>query len=174
MTLASDKRLVQYALMPPKPLRADPASRAAASEARLRALAGLPLFQGLNDSELNEVAAWSTSRTLAPGRCAYRRGEDPQGLYVVLTGELEVVRPDGDTEERVVGQVGPGDIFGEAALLDDRPHRAEVRAVRESEVAFLSKELLDRFFEEHPSRRLRLRTLAVTRRLAKVSDAFSR
>lgn len=160
--------------MPPKPLRTDPAARAEASAARRRALAELPLFQGLKDEELTEVATWSTTRTLAPGRCAYRRGEEAQGLYVVLEGELEVVRPDGETGERILGQVGPGDIFGEAALLDDRPHRAEVRAVRESDVAVLPKELLDTFFEQHPSRRLRLRTLAVTRRLAKVSGAFSR
>lgn len=159
--------------MPPTPLRTDPATRAAASDARRRALADLPLFQGLKDSELEEVATWSTTRTLAPGRCAYRRGEEAQGLYVVLDGELEVVRPDGDTEERVLGQLGPGEVFGEAALLDDRPHRAEVRAVQESRVAFLPKDLLDSFFEQHPSRRLRLRTLAVTRRLAKVSGAFS-
>lgn len=155
------------------PLLSTPEARAADAVHRRRALAELPLFQGLSDAELEEVAAWSTTRSLASGRCVYRRGEPSQGLYLVLDGELEVVRLEDDSHERALATLGRGEVFGEAAFLDDRPHGAEVRAVETARVVVLPRELLQSFFDQHPSRRLRLRTLAVTRRLAKVSNAFA-
>ena len=155
------------------PLLSTPETRAADADDRRRALAELPLFQGLHESEMSEVATWSITRSLAPGRCVYRRGETAQGLYLLLDGELEVVRLEDDTRERTLASIGPGEVFGEAAFLDDRPHSAEVRAVGPSRVVMLPREMLESFFDQHPSRRLRLRTLAVTRRLAKVSGAFA-
>ena len=136
------------------------------------ALAALPLFEGLDAAELNEVAAAARSRTLAPGRCAYRRGEEAEGLYLVLAGRLEVVRIDDAGGERRLGELSPGDVFGEGALLEARSHTAEVRAAEPSEVLAVPRAALDRVFARHPARRLRLRTLSVTRRLAKVSAAL--
>jgi CRP-like cAMP-binding protein len=141
--------------------------------ARQRALAELPLFQGLQESELRQIASGVRNRSIAPGRCAYRRGEEAAALYLVLSGRLRAVKIEPSGEEVEGAEVTAGDVFGEGALLDHRAHSSEVRAVEASEVLVLPSALLDDFFEHHPSRRLRLRTLAVTRRLAKVSAAFT-
>lgn len=167
MTLGQDPT------MPANHVVSTPVDRAQNALARRRALADLPLFEGLTEAEMDEVAAWSTTRTVTPGRCVYREGEEAQGLYLVLSGELEVVHREDATRESTLPRVGPGDLLGETALLDGRPHSAEVRAITEARVAKLPQALLESFFEQHPSRRLRLRALAVTRRLAKVTNAFS-
>lgn len=158
--------------MPAHPILKSAEARAADASRRHLALAELPLFQGLDDAELTEVVTWSTTRHVATGRCVHRRGEAVQALYLVLEGELESLAESADGREARTGVLLPGDVFGEAALLEDRPHRHEVRALTASTVVALPAELLQSFFAEHPSRRLRLRTLAVTRRLAKVSGAF--
>lgn len=139
-------------------------------------LADLALFQGLPDAEMAEMAAGVRRSELAVGRCAYRAGEAAEALYLVVEGRLEIfkqeVDEDGNVEERRVGAVGPGDLFGEAAILADRAHSSEVRAIEPSRLLIIPRRTLDAFFQRHPSRRLRLRTLSVTRRLASVSAAF--
>ena len=143
-----------------------------APQDHVRALAALPVFSDLDEAERSEIAAASRSRAVAAGRCTYRRGEEAEALYVVLAGRMEVVKMDAAGGERRLGELGPGDLFGEAGLLEDRPHTSEVRAAEPSEVLLVPRPVLDRLFERHPARRLRLRTLSVTRRLAKVSAAF--
>lgn len=145
---------------------ADPATRQ-------RALGELPLFQGLRDAELRQIADAVGARSVAAGRCVYRAGEDAAALYVVLSGRLRVVKLDSSGAEVEGPEIAAGDVFGEGALLDHRTHSSEVRALEAAEVLVLPRALLDEFFEQHPSRRLRLRTLAVTRRLAKVTAAFT-
>jgi CRP-like cAMP-binding protein len=143
-----------------------------ATEDAKTALAALPLFADLDDRELEDVAAASRGRAIAAGRCAYRRGEEAEALYLLLAGRMEVVRVDGAGSEVRLGTLGPGDLFGDAALLEDRAHTSEVRAAEPSEVLMVPRRVLDALFERHPARRLRLRTLSVTRRLARVSAAF--
>lgn len=140
-------------------------------------LAEQALFQGLSPAELAELGAAVHSREILPGRCIYRAGEASDGLYLVVAGTLEVVKREeseegGMVEERVLGRLGPGDLFGEGALLGSRQHTAEVRALEPTRFLVIPRPVLDDFFERHPSRRLRLRTLSVTRRLANVSAAF--
>lgn len=129
-------------------------------------LARLDLFQGLPAAELDALAAAARQRQVAAGRLVYRRGEEYQGLYVVVSGAVETVVEGGSA------QLGPGALFGEAALLADGPHVADVRAVEDAALLFLPRRPLDDLFATHPARRLRLRTLSVTRRLSNVSAAF--
>lgn len=139
-------------------------------------LAEQVLFRGLPEAEMAQL--WDTvrHREVAPGRCVYRAGESAEALYLVVEGSLEVVKREtgesGLADEQVIGWVTVGDLFGETALLAGRRHTSEVRATEPSVLVEVPRRTLDALFERHPSRRLRLRTLSVTRRLASVSAAF--
>lgn len=131
-------------------------------------LAELDLLSDLPEAELDALAAATRSRRVAPGRLVVRRGEELQALYVVVTGEVEVAL---DSERRA--RIGPGALFGETALLADTPHAADVKALEETTLLELPRQVLSELFARHPARRLRLRTLSVTRRLSNVSAAFA-
>jgi RsiW-degrading membrane proteinase PrsW (M82 family) len=77
---------------------------------------------------------------VAAGETLVRQGEPGDTFYLVVSGRMDVSRaPAGDGEEVHVVTLGPGDCFGEAALLSDQPRRATVRALGDGEVLQLAR-----------------------------------
>jgi len=70
------------------------------------------------------------TKAFAPGEVVFAEGDKGDFMYVVRSGELEIVR-DGIVAETL----GPGGIFGEMALIDGSPRSATVRAKTDCEVA---------------------------------------
>jgi CRP/FNR family cyclic AMP-dependent transcriptional regulator len=90
------------------------------------------LFEGLSDAELKQVAAICTLKELHAGDTLIHQGEQGDQLYIVTEGFVEVVLSDAQQKEkRVVVNLGPGQIIGEIALLDQGPRSASVRATAE-------------------------------------------
>jgi NADH dehydrogenase len=80
-----------------------------------------------------------------PGDYVFRQGEPALNFYSVEKGTLDVVRTnDGDGREQLVAVIGPGDFFGEMALLEGRPRSASVRARTEVEVTTLGAQVFSR------------------------------
>jgi CRP-like cAMP-binding protein len=89
---------------------------------------------------------------VAPGTDVIREGDPGLGLYVVLSGELEVVRGD-EPFEATLATLRAGDVFGEIALVRGTPAMATVRATRPSTVLFLAREYFDRLIAALPAMR---------------------
>ena len=77
--------------------------------------------------------------TVAPGTRFIEEGAPGEALYVVLSGEVEVIKDD-DGRDIVLAARGPGEVLGEMSLLEQRPRTASVRAVRDSEVLEIGAE----------------------------------
>lgn len=87
------------------------------------------LFGGLDDELLAHLAETLPVLAIAKGEELYRQGERGHELYVTLEGELEAVMSSRRGHETRVALFGPGDWFGEMALIDVMPRPATVRAV---------------------------------------------
>jgi CRP-like cAMP-binding protein len=96
-----------------------------ASEAT-KLLQQVPLFSGLDPRELETVARTVHERTFAPGESVAREGEGGVGFFVIREGEAKVEL--GGNEVR---RLGPGDHFGEIALITEGPRTATVTAESE-------------------------------------------
>jgi CRP-like cAMP-binding protein len=66
-------------------------------------------------------------KAYAPGETVFSEGDPGKGLFIVLDGEIEVVRDIGQGPQRIV-TFGPGTAFGELALIDDLPRSASALA----------------------------------------------
>lgn len=77
-------------------------------------LRNVPLFAGLDDKELSSIADRMVERRFAAGSKLTEQGSEGVGFFVINEGSAEVTV---DGESR--GTVGPGDYFGEVALLSD-------------------------------------------------------
>jgi len=132
------------------------------SAAECRAfLASTRLFGVLPAAALDEIAGELEWRLVPGGTRVYRQGDEADGLHLVASGRLVVVRELGDGEESVVGQKGRGDSLGEMSVLTGRPHSATARALRDTVLARLSRERTEAVLRRHPDA-----LFALTRQLA--------
>ena len=94
-------------------------------------LRSLPYFTSLTDEHFEDLAAESSEVTVPAGETVIQEGDAADAMYVVLSGSLEVTKL---TEGRqvVLNRVGPGEVQGEMALLEDTPRAASVTALTES------------------------------------------
>jgi CRP/FNR family transcriptional regulator, cyclic AMP receptor protein len=83
----------------------------------------VPIFGGLEDRELQRIAASMKQRTFSAGDTVTTEGQGGVGFFVIEDGEAKVTIH-GDERRRL----GPGDYFGEVALLTDRPRTATITA----------------------------------------------
>ena len=95
-------------------------------------LEDVPLFSNCSRKDLQTISKHLETGICAEGSPIVRQGETGNAFYVVLEGRA-VVRRNG----RKVGELGPGDYFGELALLDPAPRNADVVAVTQVSYARL-------------------------------------
>lgn len=95
------------------------------------ALGKVWLFTGLEPAQLDAIASFAFQKTFAPGEVIIEEGRTGNGLFVVTSGKVEVVKGLGTENAKLVATFGPGEVFGEMALLGEWPRTASVRALDE-------------------------------------------
>ena len=121
----------------------------------MEALRAAPLFVGLSDADLERLAATVETQKLAPGELLLREGDVGDAMFVVVSGELEVTKRAGATEQPLA-RVGPGAIQGEIAALLGSERQASVRAVTDVEVLRIPREGLLALLDSGPDAALAL------------------
>jgi len=102
-------------------------------------LANAPLFAGFGSAELKRLARDLYPRQYQAGDVILKEGEEAAGFYVVSSGQVEVVKDLGGPKETVLTTLGPGDFFGETALLDGYPRTASIRGLEGGEVLVMTR-----------------------------------
>ena len=97
-------------------------------------------FNGLEDAELEEMAALTEFRTYPPGHYLCREGEYEEVFYILADGNAVISKSMGEEEgERVLRTAGAGDLIGEMALIQNAPRSATVRTTTECTVLEMDK-----------------------------------
>jgi CRP-like cAMP-binding protein len=118
-------------------------------------LGNLPLFAGLDDAQLDRLAAATSEFDAPAGQALIERGRPGSGIFVLEEGNAIVEAPEGTR------QIGPGDVFGERALLgEDIARTARVRAESDVRCLAIARPELERLLAEDPRVADRLRQLS--------------
>jgi CRP-like cAMP-binding protein len=133
------------------------------SQTILDILVSTELFRGMDQSVLREIETQLQLLHLSGGETLLRQGERGDCLYVLIYGRLRVFVEDPNGAELVVGEVAPGEIVGEMAVLSNEPRSATVRAIRDSELVMFSKEVFDRLLEKYPQAMMQITRQIVDR-----------
>jgi CRP/FNR family transcriptional regulator, cyclic AMP receptor protein len=115
-------------------------------DTKVEALRRAPLFAGLAKSHLTELARQSEEMDVAAGTVLCREGQTGQEFFVLLDGEAEVTSSQGGP----VRKVGPGDFFGEIALLEPVKRTATVTATTPLHFFVLTRQSFQRMLDENP------------------------
>jgi CRP-like cAMP-binding protein len=132
-------------------------------------LATSPLFRPFNRQQQMDLIRRFDGHEVAPGTVIIREGDAGQGLFVVLAGEVEVLKQDSDAgaagKEIALARLRAGELFGEMSLLNNQPTSATVRAVRPSTILFLAREYFQRLVQALPAIRQYFQDLSQRRDL---------
>lgn len=112
-------------------------------------LKNVALFSGLADSELVMLEQHSTIRTYPKNAVVINEGDDANGLYVVISGQVKVFLSNQEGKEVVINTLSCGDYFGELALFDRSQRSASVMTTEKSQLAYLSDVDFRQVFAEH-------------------------
>jgi CRP-like cAMP-binding protein len=114
-------------------------------------LAASPLFQPFTKEQQAELLRRFEGMEVNPSVEIIREGDQGRGLFVVLSGELEVFTADPVSRTAVVlGQLHAGDIFGEMSLLTQLPASATVRSLTRCNLLFLARVYVERLSAAFP------------------------
>jgi CRP-like cAMP-binding protein len=123
------------------------------------------LFKPFNRMQQRDLLRRFTSHDVAPGTVVIAEGEEGRGLFVVLSGELDVARRAADGTSVTLNQLKIGDVFGEMSLLRNARTTAAVTATRASTVLFLAAEYVSRMVAGVPEIKSYLEALAEDREI---------
>jgi CPA2 family monovalent cation:H+ antiporter-2 len=123
--------------------------------------AAFPLFAGLTPEQREVLVLHFKPHTAQPGERIIRAGAEADALYLVSQGEVEVT-----VDGRRIQTRGPGEFFGEMALLSGDPRTADVTALDYSRFAKLSGRDFHRFLRKYPEIHQQIADLAAERAAA--------
>jgi MFS family permease len=106
------------------------------AEESLALLRAIPIFRPLPEPVLERLAAGATPLTVAAGEAVFSAGDEGDRFYAIASGRAAVELDGGEARR----ELGPGDFFGEIALLRDVPRTATVRAVEELRLFAVSRD----------------------------------
>jgi CRP/FNR family cyclic AMP-dependent transcriptional regulator len=113
---------------------------------RISLLQGMPLFGAISESALEFLVSRSLPVGVAAGAWFFREGDQATGLFVLEQGRVVISRQ-WQGHEFELSQLGPGDCFGEMALMDFNPRSASARAVQDCQALEIRPGALHELFE---------------------------
>ena len=87
----------------------------------------------MSEDQLESISSFTFRKAFGPGELLIEEGETGNGLYIIISGNVEILKGLGTDKTVVMGQRASGEVFGERALLGEWPRTATVRSMDQVE-----------------------------------------
>ncbi len=124
------------------------------------------LFNGLKEEQLSGIGSKFEEREVAADKVIFKRGDKPDGFYLVYKGRVKVTRPNGGGED-FLAWLAAGDYFGEEALFENRNRSATITAMENSTLLFLSRAGFDELLTKYARLKPNFQVAIKSRKLAR-------
>src|SRR5581483_9300378 len=108
----------------------------------------IPIFSHLNEAEIGRLLRVTDEKNVAQGGIIFKPADPCDGLWVVLSGKVEIRRRGQNGEDTTVASLSNRSVFGEMALLADRPRSATAIVVDAARVLLVPKARFDELLEK--------------------------
>ena len=106
-------------------------------------------FEDLDQKSLEAIANAAVEQRYQPGQEVVRQGDTGVGAFIIRSGKVDIVQ-ERDGKEAKLATLGPGDVLGEMALLDEFPRSATARAVEPTTALGIQRWHFRGILESHP------------------------
>lgn len=113
-------------------------------------LAHSRLFSQLDTATLDELVEVFEYQHLLRGQTLFQQGDPGDAFYLVLSGRLKILVNSAEKNSKSVGELLPGESFGELSLISEQARSASIVAVRDAELAKLPKAQFQKILQQHP------------------------
>ncbi len=114
------------------------------------------IFSSLNDDELGELANLASERSFMSNEFVFWDGDTPDWFYIVAEGKVKVLKHSSLGREFIIAFFGPGEMFGEVAVFENKPYPASAQAVAQTRVVGIKREDFLSFLANRPQVALRI------------------
>jgi CRP/FNR family transcriptional regulator, cyclic AMP receptor protein len=128
-----------------------------------RMLEQSPLFAQMDEDSRRDLIGQARPRSFGVGETVCRIGDPGGSMMAVLTGTVRISMPTVKGKEVILGDLHPGELFGEIAMLDGKPRSANATALTKCELLVLDRRNVIPFLEKHPAACLQLMELLCAR-----------
>ena len=132
-------------------------------------LEDVAIFSGLSPTELELLEHHMVTRSFQKNTIIINEGDEASTFFIIITGAIKVFLSNEEGKEIIINAQGPGDHFGELALLDDAPRSASVITTEKSTIGVISKEDFHSVLSRNTDMALNL-IRELTRRVRFLSD----
>jgi CRP/FNR family transcriptional regulator len=133
----------------------------------------VPLFSALTEDVVARVVAVTAPRRFESGTVVFREGDASNTCYVIRSGHARATREHPDGRSITLAHFGPGDIFGDLAMLDDERRSATVEALDDIDTVAIQGTDMRTLLREHPEISVKL-IGALGRRLRESNELLAR
>ena len=113
-------------------------------------LSQIPLFQGLSEYELDNIAAATTQVRAGRGDILFKQGDPCHGFHHVVYGQVKLLLRSSLGDEKVVRLIGPGKSFGEALMFMGKPYIVTSQVLEDTLLLHIAKEGLFAQLDQRP------------------------
>lgn len=132
-------------------------------------LEDVAIFSGLSPTELELLEHHMVTRSFKKNTIIINEGDEASTFFIIITGAIKVFLSNEEGKEIIINAQGPGDHFGELALLDGAPRSASVITTEKSTIGVISKEDFHHVLSRNTDLALNL-IRELTRRVRFLSD----
>lgn len=116
----------------------------------------VPIFNHLQDEEMEEVAKTTRSISLKKGELLHRAGDASDSLYIIHRGKVKVYRLSENGKEQLIRILQPGDFTGELALFKESIHDDYAEAMENTDICSIQRADLQEFLQRYPNISLKI------------------
>jgi len=121
------------------------------------------LFSELTPDDIKHMADYGVDRTYPKNSILINKGDESDGLYIIFDGRVKIYISGAQGSEVILRYEGPGEFFGELALIDEEPRSASVATVEETRLAYVSRTNFERCVQERSDLAVKLLRSAINR-----------
>ncbi|RKO67518.1 Crp/Fnr family transcriptional regulator [Desulfofundulus salinus] len=128
----------------------------------------IPLFAGLSDEQLAEIARLILDRKYRKGHIIFMEGEPGEAVYLLKSGRVKIYKQDEEGREHILHYINPGEVFAEVVLFDGGEYPACAEVVEDAHVGLIRNRDMDVLILKNPS--IALALLKIMARRLRVSQ----